>query len=290
MTVPFGIHSSIPAEQYHRDEVADRPSLSASLAHVLLSASPKHAWTCHPRLNPDYVVETDAKFDLGTVVHSLLLEGMSVMDIHAFPDWRTNAAKDAAEVSRAHGRIPLLSKHAHDVTQMVGAVADQLALMDIDPVPLTDGLPEQTLVWEEAGVFCRSRVDWLHNDYSVICDVKTTSRSAHPDAFSRNLYGLGYDTKAAFYIRGVKALTGITPTFRWIVVETTAPYALSVVSPGPDVLALADAKVDRALSIWKRCLATDEWDGYPTSVCWAELPAWAESQWLDREAREEMAA
>jgi hypothetical protein len=272
----------VGAEAYHADP-CETPSLSASLANVLLNQSPAHARAQHPRLNPVYERKSDEKFDVGTVAHSLLLEGLSVMDVHMFPDWRTGAAKEARELSRAHGRIPLLVKQADEVTAMVDAVATQIAQLDVNPLPLVAGKPEQTMVWQENGVHCRARIDWLHDDLTAIDDVKTTSRSANPESWSRTLFGIGCDVQAAFYLRGIRALTGAAPEWRWLVVETSPPYALSVVAPGPDVLALADAKVDRALALWRGCLETDTWPAYPTRVCYAELPPWEEQRFLARE-------
>jgi len=101
-----------------------------------------------------------------------------------------------------------------------------------------DGKPEQTLVWDEDGVTCRSRIDWLRDDYSAIDDIKTTAHGADPDLFSRKtIYSYGYDVKAAFYLRGVKAVSGVDAEFRWLALETTPPYVLTVVSPGLDVIA-----------------------------------------------------
>ena len=40
----------------------------------------------------------------------------------------------------------------------------------------------------------------------------------------------------------------------------------------------------------KRCLDEDYWPGYPPAVATAEMPAYEEMRWLEREAREEMAA
>jgi hypothetical protein len=37
-------------------------------------------------------------------------------------------------------------------------------------------------------------------------------------------------------------------------------------------------------------LETDTWPAYDTAVYRAELPPWKEAEWLEREAREEMAA
>jgi hypothetical protein len=136
-------------------------------------------------------------------------------------------------------------------------------------------------------VWCRGRIDWLHDNLSAIDDLKTTTRSAHPEAFAKNLYSYGCDVQAAFYLRGIQALKGSAVSgmmdWRWVVVETSPPYGLSVIEPGPAVLELADAKVDAALKLWADCLERDSWPGYPTRVATAELPAWEEARWLQRE-------
>jgi hypothetical protein len=285
----------IAASAYHADNGTFQgtepvpPSLSASIANILLTRSPLHAWTAHPRLNPNWEPEVDDKFDIGTVVHALLLQGLNVMEVLAFPDFKSNAAKEARDAARANGRIPILTKHAKRVEEMCNAVAPQLEAFDVDPIPLTNGKPEQTIVWQDAqyGVWCRGRIDWLHDNLSAIDDLKTTTRSAHPEAFAKNLYSYGCDVQAAFYLRGIQALKGSAVSgmmdWRWVVVETSPPYGLSVIEPGPAVLELADAKVDAALKLWADCLERDSWPGYPTRVATAELPAWEEARWLQRE-------
>jgi hypothetical protein len=284
-----GIYDLAHAD-YHADP-CDQPTLSASIANVLLHSSPKHAWTQHPRLNPNYSREEEQKYDVGNVVHAILLQGADIVDVLDFPDWRTNAAKEARDLARSHGRVPLLTKQWGEVEAMVAAVRVQLAVSQAQPPLLTDGKPEQTLVWEEGGVLCRARLDWLRDDHAAIDDLKTTSRSASPEAWSRALFGTGCDVQAAFYLRGLKALTGVDAEWRWIVAETYEPYALSVVSLGPDVLELANRKVDHALTVWKRCLESGVWPAYPTRVAYASLPSWEESRWLERELiAEEMAA
>lgn len=283
----------ISAADYHRDDVGtDTPTLSASIAKILISQSPAHARAQHPRLNPDYVATTEDKYDVGTAAHKLLLEGESVIEVVNADNWRTKAAAEARDLARAHGRIPLLAHQTADVYAMVAATRAQLEAVDARPALFTDGQPERTLVWDEQGVKCRARLDWLRDDMAAIDDFKTTSRSANPDGWTRStLFNIGCDIQAAFYLRGLAAVRGPVVAgmadFRFVVQETYAPYALSVISLGPDVLALADAKVDHAIKTWKRCLETDVWPAYPTQICWAELPAWEESRWL---AREDVAA
>lgn len=284
LVVKPGIHA-MSAESYHADP-CERPSLSASMAHILCTSSPAHAWVAHPKLNPAFERQDDAKYDVGTVAHALLLQGEDVAVVVDAPDWRTNAAKEERNAARAAGQIPLLAKHWDEVRAMVAATRQQLDKIDTAPALFADGKPEQTLVWEDDGVMCRARIDWLHDDLSAIDDYKSTKASANPEMWSRTLFGIGADVQAPFYLRGLKALRGANPEFRYVVQETYPPYALSVVSLSPDVLALADAKVDYALATWRTCLADDTWPAYPTRVCWAELPPWEETRWLEREARE----
>jgi hypothetical protein len=172
--------ADLAAADYHADLTKDVPTLSSSIANLLINRSPLHAWTAHPRLNPNFVPVDDSKYDVGTVAHSLLLEGTANVDVCDFADWRTKDAREARDISRANGRTPLLAHQFEEVMGMCNAVAAQLQAFDVDPIPLTAGKPEQTMVWQDAqtGVWCRARIDWLHDDLSAIDDLKTTTRSA----------------------------------------------------------------------------------------------------------------
>ena len=284
MTIGPGIHAISP-EEYHADP-CDQPSLSSSIVHLLCTTSPAHARAAHPRLNPELERRDAGHFDVGTAAHALILEGRDSVEVIQASDWRTNAAKEARDAARAAGRVPMLADQWEHVRAMVDATQAQLDAVDATPAPFTDGKPEQTLVWTEDGVTCRALVDWLREDYDAIDDFKTTSRSANPESWSRSLFNFGGDVQAAFYLRGLRALTNIEAEFRFVVQETFPPYALAVFSLAPDVLALAEARVSYAISKWRSCLELDEWPAYPTRVCHVELPPWEEARWLEREARE----
>lgn len=262
--------------------MSDRPVLTSSLARVLLAQSPLHAWTASPALNPEYQPEEAEKFDLGTACHAHLLEGASAFVIIEAEDWRTKDARAQRDAGRAAGRVPLLASQWADVQAMAKAARAQLAAHE-PPIPFTAGKPEQTLTWEEAGVPCRARLDFLHTDYRTIDDLKSTAGSANPAVWSRTLFGAGYDVQAAFYVRAVKAVHGIEPEFRFITIENYPPFALSVIGLSPEAMALAQKKVGRALALWRECLATGRWPAYPARTCWADLPPWEEARWLERE-------
>ena len=275
-----GIHD-ITAADYHADPAAE-PSLSASVAHLLCARSPLHAWSAHPRLNPDHERVERTVFDIGTVAHAALLLGEASCYVVDAPNWQTKAAKEERDRARELGLTPLLACQWADVEAMVAAVRPQLEAFDAEPPLLTDGKPEQTLIWQEDGVTLRARADWLHDDFTAIDDLKTTSGSAHPQDWTRRrLWDIGADIQAAMYVRGLRALTDADPQFRFCVVETSPPYAVSVVGLAPSALELANEKVAYAIARWRECMATGEWPAYTSRVAYAETPAWQEASWLE---------
>lgn len=283
-----GIHD-LDAAVYHADPCPE-PSLSRSIANLLCTASPAHARAAHPRLNPDYAPESEEKFDIGTAAHAWLLEGKDVTVAVDAKDWRTKAAQAERDAARAAGLTPLLLDQWERVKAMVGSVLAQLSELKVDPLPFSNGKPEQTLLWQEDGVWCRALCDWLRDDRAYIDDFKTTAGSANPETWSKSMFGIGLDMQAAFYTRGLKYLTGSDAVFRFVVAETHPPYAVSVMTPGPDVIALSEAKVEYAINRWRECLAADVWPGYRPELATTELPAYEEMRWMDKMGREGLTA
>ncbi len=285
-TLSPGIYD-MPAGEYHRDPCPE-PSLSSSIAKLICLSSPAHAREAHPRLNPAAVADEAEHFDIGTAAHAVLLEGEAAVTIIDAKDWRTNAAKEARDAARATGRTPLLAKVWADVQAMVKAAREQLDRhTDGGAKMFTGGKPEQTLIWQEDDVWCRARLDWLRPDQGpftqwAIDDLKS-SGSAHPESWTRSMFNFGFDIQAAFYLRGLKNVTGEDATFLFAVIETAPPFALSVVGLGPSTMMLAEKKVLYAIETWRRCLHSGDWPGYPLRTCWTELPAWEETRWLEKE-------
>lgn len=278
----------LPADEYHSDP-APEPSLSSSIAKKLVGKTPRHAWLEHPRLNPGYVAEDNKKYDMGTASHAVRLEGKDVVVIIDADSFRTKDAQAARDAAYAVGKIPLLPDQAAAVLAMHKASVAQLKSHEEGFKAFMEGLPEQTLVWQEDGIWCRARLDWLDAPGRYIWDYKTTT-SAHPDDWQRRLFDLGYDLQAAWYLRGVKALGLIDqPEFRFIVQEVSAPYALSVIGLTPTAMALGEMKVWRAMETWRWCLKNDRWPGYPNQTCYIEPPAWELGKIEEMKARDEMA-
>ncbi len=276
------------AAEYHADPCPE-PSLSASLACELTNTTPKHARLKHPRLTPQMAEEQAEHFDVGTVAHAALLEGVDVVAILDFNDFRTNAAKDARDQARAAQRVPLLRKVWHDVERMLGETRAQLEAHEDGAAMFRDGLAEPVLVWQEDGLWFRARLDWLRVTASrrfAIDDYKTVSTCAGPETLSdRRFFDHGWHIKASFYRRGLHALTGCGAEFRFAVQETYAPFALSVLAPGPSAEMHGDAEVACAIERWRRGLRDNDWPGYPRRTAYVEVPTWLDRRIAEREMR-----
>lgn len=267
------------------------PVLSASLCHTLLSQSPRHAWWQSPALNPAYVREESDAFDLGNAEHAYVLKGETNFVLIDAPDFRTKLAKEMRDTARAEGKTPLLAHRWATVQLMAAEVWEQLARHDPPGLLQPEGgMAEVSIFFELDGVACRATPDWLSLDHRQIVDLKTVGASAHPAAFSRALWDKGYAIQAAFYRRAVKAAHGVDAEFRFVAVETTPPYALSVVALDPEAQAFADLQVTEAVRVWKQCLTTGQWPAYPTRTAYAEVPPWMQTQWLERQYYGEGAA
>jgi hypothetical protein len=280
-----GIYN-IMSTAYHADP-CPTPSLSSSVARVLLDRSPRHAWMQHPRLNPAFVPEQRREFDLGSAAHAHLFGDDAAYELVDAENYRTRAAQEARDAIYAAGKTPLLPHQAVTVDAMVRAARAQLDRHSEAPEAFREdmGTPEQTVAWLDGGIWCRARIDWLPLGGNVVYDYKTTGGSAHPDEWGRRLFDGGYDIQAAFYLRGLRAVEGRECHFRFVVQEVEPPYALSVIAITPASLAMAERKVVEAIAWWRWCLDKGVWPGYPGRVAYVETPPWVEKRWLEHEDR-----
>jgi len=258
------------------DYVADPapfPSLNTGTAIALLTQSPLHAKMQHVRLNPTKERDESSRADIGTIAHALLLErdGSRIVQVEA-NDWKTKDARQKRDEARAEGKVPILAKDYPDVMAMVEAAQHFMLGSDLCEDWLS-AKPEQTLIWDDHGAWCRSRPDKLTPDYKVYFDYKTTG-SAHPGAFVKTAINQGYDIQAALGKRGVEALTGVVPTVVFVVQEIEAPYACSLVTLSPMFATIANERLELALDKWRQCMASNEWPGYSDKVATVDPPGY----------------
>lgn len=272
------------ADAYHADKFNETPSLSSSIAKILLDQSPMHAWLAHPRLNPNYVRETDTRFDLGSASHTMLLEpaNASRVVIVDANDWRTNAAKALRDAEQAQGKYPILTHQFANVAAMVKAAREFLATTELAGI-LETGTIESSMFWQSGPTHFRARPDVVSADHRITLDYKT-SATASPEIFELQIGRMKYDLQAEFYSAGIYALTGVDTKFIFLVQEITAPFACSLVGLTSAYRAVGQMKLARSIDIWKQCMSTKKWPAYPNTITFADPKPWQLAQ------AEEMAA
>lgn len=278
-----GIHD-ISAERYHADP-CERPSLSAGLAAKMIGATPLHAFTASPRLNPDFEPDEKTQFDLGSAAHELLTgkgRGIHVVDAD---DYRKKAAQEVRDEARAAGFTPLTRPQAEQVQRMIRLARVQMRAHGIGD-PFEGGRNEVTLLWEQDGVMNRSMVDCIDEQNRVAYDYKTCAGIADPNRWIRTSMEHGSDIRAAHYLDGLERLYGPGWTYRFIVQEKAMPHCLSVLQLTEGALVMGRKKVARAREMWGHCLEHNDWPGFSAEIAVVEPPAFHEANWLERESYE----
>jgi len=289
-----GIHFGVPEADYHADTLLPIPTLSSTLARLVLARSPLHAWTAHPRLNPAWEPTEKKTFDIGRAAHRAVLGRGS--DYAAYPAEylasngaaSTKEAKDWAEEQRAEGRTPLKFDEIDQICAMAVSVNRQLAAMGIKLDPTRS---EVVALAEIDGIWCRAMIDNAPTDPRLpLYDLKSTT-DASPESLAKTIASYGYDLQAAHYLAVWKAATGEDRRFRIIFVEKEAPYGVQVAElyrkPGDeaDWFDHADALARDARRIWGECLRSGNWPCYPSRVAVIGAPGWHLTKMEDRSGR-----
>jgi len=221
--------------------------------------------------------------DYGKAVHSVLLEnntsGLVVVDAS---DWRTKAAKTQREEARSLGKVPILKHQFDKVETMVSKARDVLRTAEFTKDIWDKGRSEQSIVWKDGNIWCRSRLDRVVESANFIFDYKTTTNADPFYLCRRMLSQMGYDVQEAFYRRGYTAIFGKRPTFVFLFQEVEPPFACSLISPGPSMQALGDEKVSYAVKLWEKCTKSGHWPSYTTQVHFADADAWQMAAFAER--------
>lgn len=257
MSIEPGIYDGITNAAYHAD-----PALGSTSLKTLATKTPAHYQydKAHPK--------SSAAFTLGTAAHSLILEqdesGVVVIDVEAK---RGKAWTEPADAATAQGKIALTTREWGQIVAMRDRVMDHPLARSF----FTDHRAEASVFWDEDGQTYKCRPDaWVPG---LLVDLKTTV-NADPNEFGKVAHGFGYHQSAAHYIDGVKAATGEELPFRFVLVEKTAPYFVSVVELDFEAVNIGRQLNDRAKRIYAECVESNTWPDYPTAEP-VSLPMWA---------------
>lgn len=285
-----GIFRGCDVAAYHNDPCAE-PSLSQSLAKVLIDRSPLHAAIAHPRLTVQDIPDDEAAEKyvkakaIGDATHMLLIErgkNLVVIDADSF---RSDKAKTARADAETVGKMPILAKHYAEAQKIAIACRKQLGAHSESDCFL-HGAGEVALIWQEGKLWFRCLVDWLHDDLLAVDDLKTSAMSMAPHVIGLRAADAGWAIQAAMIERGLDVLDPDNAgrrKFRFVGLEQESPYALNVMLMSEHWLTMGRKQLQHAINIWEHCMATKQWPGYPPFAITPEYPGFKETQWLQRE-------
>lgn len=304
-TLAPGFHADIPDSVYHKDP-APEPSLSSSMAKVILDQSPLHAWHQHPRLNapPEDAdtEETEAKptrpKEIGSAAHRLILGRGKLVRVIEGSDYKSKTAQAARAAAYAAGASPILRSDFEKAEAMAKAVQAQAATIE-GCEAFREGVdyPSElvAIAQDPSGVYLRILIDRLedHGDHATIWDVKTGDVSAAPTGLGRRIFNMQMEVQAALYERVVVQLRPELAgriRFRWLFVENDPPHLIMPAELDATGMEIGRRKVEAAIELFRRGMQNNDWPGYPPAVVTAEYPSFAATAWETREAYDPMLA
>lgn len=280
----IGIHPGVPEAVYHADCAKDRPSASSGALRTALDHSPEHAWFAHPLLNPAYEPKaTTTAMDDGTILHSMILGTEPQFRVLNVKEYRSDYDKAQRDRTIADGLIPIKRARYDELLTVGMSLRNRLQqIPDVwNAIEATaeSGWNEATMIFRTEDVLCRTRVDVLPPArFKAIYDFKFTGMSTEPGDFGKRIVSK-HAVQSDLYSRGVQALRGDFPEMRFISCETDPPYGITIHALDPMAAEMAHDRVSRGLLIWRRCMETHRWPGYPKPVHYQSLTPWALKQW-----------
>lgn len=284
MRLAFLSSSTIGAS--HADPVSDEPGIVDGMAHddylnidalsssgcKVLERSPAHFLASRTYRKPP-----TAQMEIGTAVHTIVLEPERASSIVCLPDFNTRTKDGRAERDAWVAALPAGSlAFDQDAHARIHAAAYAVRQHPGASRLLADGKRERSMFWRDSKlrIPCKSRLDWHREDGGIV-DVKTTA-DASPAAFERSIANFGYHIQAAFYWVGVEHVLDRSPAFwSFVCVEVEPPFAVACYVLDVDAIRVGMRTVDKCLARYAQCVASGQWPGYPDTINPISIPKWA---------------
>jgi hypothetical protein len=275
---------NVTEQEYHNDP-CPTPSLSKSIAHLMISKSPLHAWAAHPRLGGIRRLPTAVMND-GTVLHKLILGKGAEIEVINVDAFRTDRAKALRDAAIEANRVPVKIADYEELSQAAIKMTASFSALGYE----FTGESEVAIEWTETlgsgsaavSALCRCRIDHVFMNDGVIYDIKKV-RSANEWDATKAVEEYGHDIQHVAYRR---ALTALRPEHRaprlvFLLAEFEPPYAVNHIELDAIWEDIGAMKWNKAVATWAHCLARGSWTGYagpePTIVT---PPNWVAQRWL----------
>lgn len=278
---------------YHADPCVS-PSLSQSIAHTLITQSPRHAWLEHPKLGGSKERIATRVMDEGAILHKLLLGAGAQFEMVVANDWKTNAAKAARDAIIAGGKIAILSHNFEKLKTAAERIYKNAAHQGF-PFGLPGSRSELAIEFTDYAdpykrdrqILCRCRMDQVRADH-VIYDVKKV-RSANPKDLAKCIVQYGYHIQKIAYTRAYEQLVPEAlgrSEFVFLFCEIEPPYEVVAARLDGYHEEIGKRHWEKALFMWDKLLTEGSypWPGYADGAITLIPPQYVINQELGDEA------
>lgn len=143
-------------------------------------------------------------------------------------------------------------------------------------VELDNYIKERTIVWEMRGMKCKAKIDLVDIEKREVIDLKTFARMDElkkpSDEIFWSILKRKYNFQAAFYLMGLKALTGEDWTYKFIFIEKNAPYQFCYVELPPELLEKGERDVRFAMDVMSSPFDPCGEENYPKDGSMLKMP------------------
>lgn len=220
-------------------------------------------------------------FTFGRAFHTLILEPVMFDDqFETIPEGCKKGSREWKAVVES-GRQPLRFNEDKELEAMAASVrAHKTASQILALCPEK----EMSIFWKDkqTGVECKARLDAPCPGIEVVADLKSTKGVAKGE-FAKSIHNYKYAYQAAHTLNGCAALGLPFSRFVFIGVEKEEPYQIAVYELDQPSIIYAAAKVQELLWLYKRCMESGIWPGYPDEIQQISLPPWATKNWENEE-------
>lgn len=288
--IDAGLHFDIDAATYFADP-CPAPSLTQSLAKVLLDKSPRHAWLRSPQLNPGWTPADSEGYDadraIGNAAHAYLLGRGKHVEVMKFTNFRTKEAQETRDAAMDAGRVPILPHHDERAREMIEAARAQLVARNYDKLFRNEfGKSEVVVACQWDGCWMRSMIDWISTDRRRVVDFKTGGMNCAPHAIDAKMKSGGVEIQAAMHELILDTIDPDNAGRRqhvFVFQENDAPYALSAFPLSEEWLTMGRKQLAMAMDQWRACMAGKHWPLYPIDTACPPYPGYQMTKILGRE-------
>lgn len=219
--------------------------------------------------------ERKKHFDLGTLIHLLILEGRHAFDQVAAraPEGnpRTKVYREAKAEIEATGRIVV----SDEDFEMIEDIYKSFGECEFARKVLSHGVAEVACFGAHpyTGFLMKGKIDYVNGQNLV--DLKTTI-SASSLNFPKSARKNSYDFQAAFYIMVANCAIGENyfKNFAWVAVEKTPPYLWNFFTINQFDLMKSAADINNCFARLAKCSEEGKWPGFSPKFKTIDFSMW----------------